>query len=203
MVFEQCATEGPELDPEVVIAAQRLETLRRAWELFPEMRPLLCEAGKAYADGGHPAAMEESGEIAPAPPPGWKTRKGWKKGLPCFGPVGLALQSARAYALTLLFSDEEGVTVRQEGEVELRCCIEPPQTVRPRLLRMMGRARMRAAQDARDSLGGAAKGDIFLAVEILQRLPEGDRGIWRTITSGQFMTAHHAKKCGLVESDTC
>ena len=114
MVFEQCATEGPELDQEVVVAAQRLQTLRRAWVLLPELRPLLCEAGKAYADGGHPAAMEESGEIAPALPPGWKTRKGWKKGLPCFGPVGLALQSARAYALTLSFSDEEGVTVRQK-----------------------------------------------------------------------------------------
>ena len=100
MVFEQCATEGPELDPEVVIAEQRLETLRRAWELLPELRPLLCEAGKAYADGGHPAATEEGGEVAPIPPPGWKTRKGWKKGLPCVGPVGLALQSARAYAAT-------------------------------------------------------------------------------------------------------
>ena len=133
MVFEQCATEGPELDPEVVIAAQRLETLRRAWELLPELRPLLCEAGKAYADGGHPAATEESGEVAPVPPPGWKTRKGWKKGLPCFGPVGLALQSARAYALTLSFSDEEGVTVRQKrrggAEVLHRApagCAPPP-----------------------------------------------------------------------------
>ena len=99
--------------------------------------------------------------MAPVPPPSWKTRKGWTKGLPCFGPVGLALQSARAYALTLSFSDEEGLTVRQKGEVELRCCIEPPPTVRPRLLKMMGRARMHATQEARDSLRGAAKEFVF------------------------------------------
>ena len=148
------------------------------------MTPLFCEAGKAYADGGRPAATEQIGEVAPVPPPRWRTRRGWKKELPCFGPVGLALHSARAYALTLQFSDEDGVTVRQRGEVELRRCIEPPQTVRPRLLRMMGRARMRAAQGARDTLRGAANEDIFLAAEILQRLPEGDRSIWRTITSG-------------------
>ncbi|MFM7978630.1 MAG: hypothetical protein ACKPKO_04880, partial [Candidatus Fonsibacter sp.] len=52
LVFEQCAVEGPELDPEVVIAEQRFEAMRRAWELLPELRRHLW---RCYAARGHPA----------------------------------------------------------------------------------------------------------------------------------------------------
>ena len=58
VVIEQCAVEGAEVDPEVVVAEQRFDTMRRAWELLPELKPLLCEAGRAYAEGGHPATGE-------------------------------------------------------------------------------------------------------------------------------------------------
>ena len=140
---------------------------------------------------------------SPIPPPGWQTRRGWKKGMVCKGPLGLALQSARTYALTLTVDHSTGITIRQRGEVELRYRCEPPKTVRPRILRMLGRARMRVAQLARPSLHGAALGDRYLAAEIMRRIPRGDRGIWRTITSGQFMTAYHAKKCGIIKDDAC
>ena len=45
--FEQCAVEAPELDPEVMIVAQRLETLRRAWELLPLVEATALRSGKS------------------------------------------------------------------------------------------------------------------------------------------------------------
>ena len=34
-------------------------------------------------------------------------------------------------------------------------------------------------------------------------MPNKDRGLWSTISSAQFMTAMHAKACGLIEDEVC
>jgi hypothetical protein len=56
--------------PQVVVAVQHFEAVRRAWALVPELRPYLCEAWSCYAAKGHPAAAEGAVLGAPVPPPG-------------------------------------------------------------------------------------------------------------------------------------
>ena len=89
----------------------------------------------------------------------------------------MPLQSVRAYACALEVP-LEGICLRKEGEVELRCCLEPPQLVRPKQTAFFQKARRRAAQQARPTLWGVEWMDIDLAAEVRHKLPMRDRPLW-------------------------
>ena len=141
-IFQECATKGPELDPELVVALARIYMARAIWHKMPDAEDLCLEIWANYRAQGHPAAnVLAPFQIAPAPPPGGRERRGWKKGMPNWGPVGLLLQSARVYGLGIVLTGE-GWKVCQRNELVLSTCAEPPQTVRPRIHDMLQRARM-------------------------------------------------------------
>ena len=48
MVFQEQAIHGPELDPEILIAANRMDALRRAWHKMPYMQQTLTDSWLHY-----------------------------------------------------------------------------------------------------------------------------------------------------------
>ena len=201
MVFQECATRGFELDPELLVALNRIDMARQVWHKMPCMRETMANIWRSYQEHGHPAATVLAPfRTAPIPPPGWNQGRGWKREFPNWGPVGLLLQSARAFGLGIVMTSE-GWTVLQRDELLLPICTEPPQTVRPRIRAMLQTARMAQVQSTRASVAGYRWMDPYLAKEVWCRIPEPDRGLWSVITSGQLATADRAARCGILSSD--
>ena len=95
------------MDPELRVAHNRIAALTKAWDRDPGLRANLHRIWTLLHEAGHPATSGEGGShTKPIAPPGWAARKGWRKGIIAKGPVGLLLQSARAYALTLEWADD-------------------------------------------------------------------------------------------------
>ena len=87
-IFEEIAAKGQELDPEVVIARRRATAFARAWRGGGPLRATLRASWEAYAAVNHPATSADGlQEAQPIVPPGWAGRAGWRRDVPCQGPV--------------------------------------------------------------------------------------------------------------------
>ena len=90
-----------------------------------------------YRQRGYQAAsLANVDTLQPIPPPGWPARVGWRKSIPARGPVGDALQSARAYGMVVGW-DLSGPRLGQRQVMDLLLGIGPRQANAVRLRNML------------------------------------------------------------------
>ena len=107
------------MDPELSVALNRIDMARAIWHKMPEAKALFHQIWTRYCEHGHPAATVLAPFMtAPVPPPGGRERRGWKKGMTNWGPVGLLLQSARVYGLGIVLTGH-GRKICQHNELVL------------------------------------------------------------------------------------
>ena len=174
------------MDPEVVIACRRATAFARAWRGGGPLRATLRASWEAYAAVNHPATSADGlQEAQPIAPPGWAGRAGWRRDVPCQGPVGLLLQSLLSFGMKLVAQGDD-LRILQYGEAPLSIGGGSIQAVADGALCRLQRARRRMLQREKPNLWGIANWDHGLSRAQASVLPPEDKGLWGLLQSGQW-----------------